>query len=599
MAEEKHGRSRWRSRLVNVLAVMGALTLLSSVLIVVLIVAATRGPGVPGQTILELNLEQGLVEHIPDDPLAGILARRQVTVRSIVEALHRGAEDDRVVGLVARVGSGIGMARAEEVREAVLRFRRSGKPAILYSESFGEFGPGHSGYYVATAFDSIFLQPSGDLGLTGLLVEAPFARGTLDRLDIQPRISQRHEYKTAGNMFTERGFTEPDREAVGTVVESILEHFVTAVSQTRRLTPEQVRAALSSGPLLGEEAVRAGLVDRLAYRDEVYDSLRARLGGDRTRFLFAQEYLGRAGGPYERGRTVALIYGVGQVQRGSSEFDPLSSGASMGSETVTKAFREAIEADHVRAILFRVDSPGGSYVASDAIWREVVRARQAGKPVVVSMGNVAGSGGYFVAMGANHVVALPSTITGSIGVLAGKAVTEEFWERFGISWDTIRIGGNATIWSPIYDFSEEEWQRLQVSLDRIYLDFTTKVAQSRNLTMEQVDQAARGRIWSGSDALRLGLVDELGGFEAAIRAARRLAEIPEDERVRLEIFPARRPLLAQLLDRGPESSYPTGTELLAARLIETVRPLHQFARASGLLRDPGVLMTPRVPLADY
>jgi protease IV len=493
MAEEKHGRSRWRSRLVNVLAVMGALTLLSSVLIVVLIVAATRGPGVPGQTILELNLEQGLVEHIPDDPLAGILARRQVTVRSIVEALHRGAEDDRVVGLVARVGSGIGMARAEEVREAVLRFRRSGKPAILYSESFGEFGPGHSGYYVATAFDSIFLQPSGDLGLTGLLVEAPFARGTLDRLDIQPRISQRHEYKTAGNMFTERGFTEPDREAVGTVVESILEHFVTAVSQTRRLTPEQVRAALSSGPLLGEEAVRAGLVDRLAYRDEVYDSLRARLGGDRTRFLFAQEYLGRAGGPYERGRTVALIYGVGQVQRGSSEFDPLSSGASMGSETVTKAFREAIEADHVRAILFRVDSPGGSYVASDAIWREVVRARQAGKPVVVSMGNVAGSGGYFVAMGANHVVALPSTITGSIGVLAGKAVTEEFWERFGISWDTIRIGGNATIWSPIYDFSEEEWQRLQVSLDRIYLDFTTKVAQSRNLTMEQVDQAARGR----------------------------------------------------------------------------------------------------------
>jgi protease IV len=485
------------------------------------------------------------------------------------------------------------------VREAVLRFRRSGKPAILYSESFGEFGPGHSGYYVATAFDSIFLQPSGDLGLTGLLVEAPFARGTLDRLDIQPRIAQRHEYKTAGNMFTERGFTEADREAVGTVVESILEHFVTAVSQARRLTPEQVRAALSSGPLLGEEAVRAGLVDRLAYRDEVYDSLRARLGGDRTRFLFAQEYLGRAGGPYERGRTVALIYGVGQVKRGSSEFDPLSSGASMGSETVTKAFREAIEADHVRAILFRVDSPGGSYVASDAIWREVVRAREAGKPVVVSMGNVAGSGGYFVAMGANHVVALPSTITGSIGVLAGKAVTEEFWERFGISWDTIQIGGNATIWSPIYDFSEEEWQRLQVSLDRIYLDFTSKVAQSRNLTMEQVDQAARGRIWSGSDALRLGLVDELGGFEAAIRAARRLAEIPEDERVRLEIFPARRPLLAQLLDRGRESSYPTGTELLAARLIETIRPLHQFARASGLLRDPGVLMTPRVPLADY
>jgi protease IV len=352
-------------------------------------------------------------------------------------------------------------------------------------------------------------------------------------------------------------------------------------------------------PHFGAPAVRIGLGPRPAYRHETYHSLRARVGTDRTRFLLAQPYLDRAGSPYARGRTVALIYGIGEVRRGESEFDPFIGGSSMGAETVTRAFREAIEADRVRAIIFRVDTPGGSYVASDAIWREVVRAREAGKPVIVSMGNVAASGGYFVAMPADRIIAHPSTITGSIGVVAGKMVTEEFWGRLGISWDTIQIGANSTMWSPIYDYTETEWSRLQAGLDRIYDDFTEKVAQGRNLTREQVHEIARGRIWSGSDAQRLGLVDELGGFEAAIRAARELGEIREDEDVRLEVFPARRPLLAQLLDRDPESSYPTGAEAIAVRLVESMRPLHRLARSVGFAREPGVLMTPTVPLAEY
>lgn len=598
MTEATSARAgRARRFLVRALVTIGALSLFSIVLVFVLVLAIARGPGVPSEVILEVDLERGLVEHVPDDPIAGVLARQQVTVRSVVEALHRAAEDDRVVGLVARVGGGaIGMARAEELRDAITRFRASGKPAIVFAESFGEFAPGHSAYYLATAFDSIYLQPSGDLGLTGVLVEAPFARGTLDRLDVDPRFAQRHEYKTAANTFTEHGFTEPDREAVGTVIHSMIDNFVAGVAESRGLTAEQVRTALETGPLLGEEAVRAGFVDRLAYRDEVYDGFRARVGSDRTTFLYAQPYLERAGGPYERGQTIALIYGVGTIQRGESEFDPFAGGSSMGAETVAGAFREAIESDRVRAILFRVDSPGGSYVASDVIWREVTRAREAGKPVVVSMGNVAGSGGYFVAAPANRIIAQPSTITGSIGVLAGKVVTEEFWDRFGISWDTIQVGANATMWSPIYDFSDAEWGRLQASLDRIYDDFTGKVAQGRNLTREQVHEVARGRIWSGSDAHRLGLVDELGGFDAAIRAVRELAEIPADERIKLEIFPARRPLLAQLLDRGRESSYPTAAEALVIRTAEAIRPLHAFGRASGLLRQPGVLTTPRLEL---
>jgi protease IV len=598
MTEATPGRGgRARRILVRTLVTIGALTLILTVLFFVVVLAAARGPGVPREMILEIDLERGLVEHVPDDPIAGVLARQQVTVRSVVEALHRAAEDDRVVGLVARVGGGgIGLARAEELRDAVVRFRGSGKPTIVFAESFGEFAPGHSAYYLATAFDSIYMQPSGDLGLTGVLVEAPFARGTLDRLDIEPRIAQRYEYKTAGNTFTEQGFTDPEREAVATVIGSMIDNFVAGVAEARGLTPQQVRTALDTGPLLGEEAVRAGFVDRLAYRDEIYDGFRARVGSDRTTFLYAQPYLDRAGSPYDRGSTVALIYGVGTIQRGESDFDLFSGGSSMGAETVAGAFREAIESDRVRAILFRVDSPGGSYIASDVIWREVTRAREAGKPVVVSMGNVAGSGGYFVAAPADRIIAQPSTITGSIGVLAGKVVTEEFWGRFGITWDTIQVGANATMWSPIYDFNDAEWSRLQASLDRIYDDFTAKVARGRNLTREQVHEVARGRIWSGSDALRLGLVDELGGFDAAIRAARELAQIPDDDRIRLELFPARRPLLAQLLDRGRESSYPTATEVIMMRLAETIRPLHAFGRATGLLRQPGVLMTPELDL---
>ncbi|CAN5841275.1 signal peptide peptidase SppA [soil metagenome] len=594
MTKSKRRWSRARRVTVKVFAGIGAMVVLGAIFLLIAIAVFARGPGVPGRTVLELNLEEGLVEHIPDDPLAGVLARRQTSVRDVVEALHRAADDDRVVGLVARVGSGpIGMARAQEVREAVLAFRQSGKPAVLFSETFGEFAPAQAGYYLATAFDQIYLQPSGDVGLTGLLVEAPFFGGTLEQLDIEMRTSQRHEYKTALETFTHRGFSPENREAVTAVVQSMFDQLLGGIAEGRRLTPEQVRETVNRGPLFGDEAVRAGLVDRLAYRDEVYDSLKAQFG-ERTEFLYLSRYLDRAGRPYTRGDAIALIYGVGAVQRGESRFDALSGGTSMGSETVARAFREAIEDDGVKAILFRVDSPGGSYVASDAIWRETRRARAAGKPVIVSMGNVAGSGGYFVAMAADRIVAHPATITGSIGVLAGKPVTREFWDRFGVSWDTIQVGDNATMWSAIHDYSPEERARLETNLDRIYADFVAKAAEGRNMTPEQMDRLARGRIWTGVDAQRLGLVDDLGGLTTALRLAREAAGIAPDADIHLRAFPARRPFLEQLLARGPDSSYPTGAEALLVQLVEAVRPAVLLARRAGFGGGTDVLTMPGV-----
>jgi protease IV len=589
---EKSGWKLFFHYVGKTLAVIGGITVVGVLLLLLIVLIAGRREGVPSRVVLELNIEDGLVEHIPDDPFASVLARRQMVVRDVVEALHRAADDRRVVGLVVRVGSGgIGMARAEEIRDAVIAFRRSGKPAVLFSETFGEFGPGMGGYYLATAFDSIFMQPSGDLGLTGLLAQSPFVAGTLDELDIEVWVSQRHEYKSAGELLSERGYTEPSREAVAAVLRSIYGHIVTAIAETRGLTPEQAREAIDNGPYFGEEAVRARLVDRLAYRDEVYDSLRARVGGD-PEFLYVQRYVERAGRFHNRGTRVALIYGVGNVTRGDTEFDPFSGGSNMGSETVARAFRQAIEDDRVRAIIFRVDSPGGSYVASDAIWRETVRAREAGKPVIVSMGNVAGSGGYFVAMSADRIIAQPSTITGSIGVLAASFATEDFWNRFGVTWDSVQVGGRATMWSGIYEATPEERARLEQSLDRIYADFTTKVARGRDMTPQQVHEIARGRIWSGSDALRIGLVDELGGFDAAVRATREVLQLEPDAGINLRVYPARQPFLAALLERGPDSSYPTRYDAIAERTLRAVQPAAKLARQLGLTEGPGVLTMP-------
>src|SRR5262249_6339295 len=268
----------------------------------------------------------------------------------------------------------------------------------------------------------IYLQPSGDIGLTGLIAENPFLRGTLEKLGVVPRLDHRHEYKNAMNLFTKRKFTPAHKEATAKLVGSIFGQMVRGVSEGRHLQEEQVRALVDRGPYLGQEAVEAKLVDGLAYRDEVYDKVKAKAGAG-AKLLFLSEYLDRAGRPHEKGQTVALIYGVGGVSRGKDDFDPLTGGSTMGSDTVAAAFRDAVASKDVKAILFRVDSPGGSYVASDTIWRETVRAKKAGKPVIVSMGNVAASGGYFVAMAADKIVAEPATITASIGVLAGKMLT--------------------------------------------------------------------------------------------------------------------------------------------------------------------------------
>jgi protease-4 len=545
--------------------------------------------------LLEADLQSPLLEYVPDDPVAWLVQRDKPTLRDTLDALDKAAGDARVAGLVATLGGeSLGFAQVQEVRDAVLAFRARGKPAIAYAETFGEVAPGNGAYYLATAFDEIWLQPSGDVGLTGFIAESPFFRGTLDKLGVAPRMDHRYEYKNAMNIFTERKFTAAHREATEKVLGSVFGQAVRGIAEGRKLGPDEVRGLIDRGPFLGKEAVDARLLDGVGYRDEAYERARGKAGAD-AKLLYLGEYLKRAGRPHEKGKTIALVYGVGGVQRGKSRVNPLSGGAVMGSDSVTAAFRAAVADDDVKAILFRVDSPGGSYVASDAIWRETVRARQKGKPVVVSMGNVAGSGGYFVAMAADKIVAQPATITGSIGVLGGKMLTGGLWDKLGVTWDEVHSSAHSTMWTGTRDYSPSEWARFQAWLDRVYADFTSKVAEGRKMPKERVLEVAKGRIWTGEDAKGLGLVDELGGYAAALRLARQAAKIPENEEVNLQVYPRPKTPLEQVLQGAPPNSEPAAVAAAVVRTMEEVQPAVRRLQQLGLWDRVDVLsMVPPV-----
>jgi protease IV len=485
-----------------------------------------------GPLILELDLTEGVIETRPPDPFSAVMTRHQPTITDVLAGLKSARSDGRVKGLVVKVGGKpIGLGVVQELREAVRRFRDSGKPTWAWAETFGEFSAGNVPYYLATAFETIYLQPSGDVGLTGLNIERPFLRGTLDKLGVRMEVGARHEYKSAAEQLTERGFSGPAREATQRIAESVTAQLAEAIAERKSVTTEEAGRLIDGGPYLADQAVAAGLIDALGYRDEVYAAVRKQLGNDPTllylgRYQRSKDLANRARqltSPRQDG--VALVQATGAIRRGRNGRSPLT-GTAMGSDSVTAALRAATADPHVKAVVLRVNSPGGSYVASDAIWREVVRARNAGKPVVVSMSDVAASGGYFISMAADAIVAQPGTVTGSIGVISGKPVVSDMLGKAGVSTDSVVLGDHAAMFSLSKPFSSDEWQIVDSWLDRIYADFTGKVAAGRGLSAERVHELARGRVWTGADAHERKLVDEMGGLEEATDIARSKAGLP-------------------------------------------------------------------------
>ncbi|GAA2722190.1 signal peptide peptidase SppA [Actinocorallia aurantiaca] len=486
--------------------------------------------------VLELDLSDGIVEGVHQDPVSALMGTRRVHLRDVLDGLRKARRDPRVKALVAKVSGQVGLALAQELREAVAEFRAAGKLTVAWTETFGETGQGTSAYYLATAFEKIYLQPSGDAGITGVALSEPFVKDALDKAGVTFRFGKRAEYKTAPNTFLERDYTEEHAEASQRMVASLGEQIVSGVAEARGLSADKVRELIDRAPLSASEALEGGLVDELGYRDEVYAHLRNTAGRD-ARLQYVSRY-NRSGisGRLQTGgakEAVALVQAHGMIRLGRSGRGAVpGQGGAVGSDTLASAIRAAVRDPKIKAIVMRVNSPGGSYVASDVIWREVNLARKAGKPVVVSMGNLAASGGYFIAMAADRIVAQPGTLTGSIGVYSGKPVVSELMARLGVSFGDAAFGRHAQINSTTRDFTESEWERLDHSLDRIYADFTAKAAQGRGMDLPDLERLARGRVWTGSDAAERGLVDELGGLDRALDLARKKAGLPVDAPVR-------------------------------------------------------------------
>jgi len=498
----------------------------------------------PGRSrlLLELDLTVAPAMPDPDDPLARFRARGRHQLGPTLRALHEAASDSRVAGLIVKVGGRLPWAMAQELRLGVRQFVEAGKPAVAWAESFAE-GHDMAAYMLAAACGEVWLQPGGGLGMLGVAVETTFVRGLLDKVGVEPQVEQRWEYKNAADRLMRTEFTEEHREALDRLAKSVFDEALAAIAADRELEVDRVRELVETGPRTAVEALDAGLVDQVGYRDEVYAAMRSRLGADVT-LLFADRWrprrraskiVRRPGAGY-----VALVQVRGPIVSGRSRHGPV--GRQAGSGTVAAALRAAARDEHARSVLLRVDSPGGSAVASEVIWREVKRLRDAGTPVIVSMGDVAASGGYYIACPADVIVALPATLTGSIGVLGGKLVAHELLERLGLTTGSVEHGGRSLMFSTRRGFSDGERERLAATIDAIYDDFITKVAQGRRRPVSEIEGVARGRVWTGSDAVGAGLVDVLGGLRDAARLAREHADLPDDAPIRhpVHVPPLRR-----------------------------------------------------------
>ncbi|MBN8552460.1 MAG: signal peptide peptidase SppA [Caulobacterales bacterium] len=510
-------------------------------------ITSPRATGPSGPVVIELDLRQGLTDQAPQNPFA-VFSSSGLSVMSVVEVLDRAQDDDDVRGLFIRLPeTGMSPAAADEVRQAISRFRRAGKPVIAHSQGMMQLGAVSSSYMVGAAADEFWLQANAALQASGLQTEEIFFARAFERYGIDAQYEQRYEYKNAVNPYLQSDFTAAHREATLGWMNSVYLSAVANAARDRDLDRTVLQAALEAGPAMGEAARERGLVDRLGQVEEAEQRALTRAGENAETVSFA-DYAARPDRRRHSGPVIAVIEAEGPIVTGAGgSASPFGSASTIYSDRTAEAIYDAIEDEDVRAIVFRVSSPGGSDVASEQILAAVRAAVAAGKPVVVSMGAYAASGGYWISSEASHIVAQPSTLTGSIGVFGGKFVLREALARFGVDIRTLSVGGEtADMFSPAEEFSAADRAAFSGWMDQIYEGFIQRVSRGRNIPIDRVREIARGRVWTGTDALRLGLVDELGGFHEAVRRAQILAEIGEDEEVQLRRFPAQQGFWEQL-----------------------------------------------------
>ncbi|MBK6586813.1 MAG: signal peptide peptidase SppA [Acidobacteria bacterium] len=588
------------SKTSKVFLILGGLLLVLLIVGVIGLVLISRSvgqPNVASNSVLVLKLAGDLPDYVAEEPLAkafGIAQAQSFT--SLLTQLRKAKVDNRIGAVMLDIDfPGIGWGKADELRDAIKEFKTGGKPVYAYME----IGTNKE-YYIATAADKIFLPPSGDIYVNGFAAEAMFYKGSLDKLGIEAEVIQiGPKYKNAPDQYTKKEMGEGQREVINALLDEYFGRFTAAIAESRKKSVEDVNTLIDAAPYNAVKAKSIGLIDDALYRDQVENDLKAKLGYKETDKLRTV-----SGGDYReipsdslglnKGERVAVIYASGAINIGPSSSGPLN-GEMVGSDTLVEAINDAGNDKSIKAIVLRVDSPGGSALASDLMWHAIENAK-AKKPVVVSMADVAASGGYYIACNANKIVAQPSTVTGSIGMFMGKPVMKGLYDWLGISNEYVMRGKNAGIFRETEKWTPEERAKMEEMAQSVYYDnFVPKVAKGRSKTDEEVNTLGQGRVWTGTQAKANGLVDEFGGLEKAIDIAKELASLPADKDIRRVVFPEPRPFLEQYFGRGnAEASAEQKTQ--AAILGSLPRDVRRSFRFAAMLdqmqRGQAMLLMP-------
>lgn len=559
-----------RKAILIIVGILGAVVLVAFIGVALIWAAFRKSePPIRDNSVLTLRVAGSLPDYSPDDPFKKYFGGPDQSLTGLVMQFKKAKVDTRIKGILLDINlSGVGWGKAEELRDAITDFRSSGKPVYAYIE----FGLNKE-YYIATACDKIVVPPPGELFINGLAADVMFFRGSLDKLGIYPDIFQIGKYKSAGDMFTQKQMTEAHRQYINELLDDLYGRYVTKIAEARHKTPDEVKALIDNAPYSAAKAKEAGLIDEALYRDDVEKEFKKRLGyKDTDQFVpvrgadyrdVSPESLG-----LNKGERIAVIYASGDIGSGSSANSP-SGEQSIGSDTLVKALNDAAADKTLKAIVLRVDSPGGSGLASDVIWHAVEAANKQ-KPVVVSMSDVAASGGYYISASAAKIIAQPSTITGSIGVVAGKPVMRGFYDWLGISNEYVLRGKTAGMFRETEKFSDEERAKFEDWIKTTYYqDFVPKVAAGRHKDAQFIDSVGQGRVWTGAQAKDHGLVDDFGGLDKAIEVAKELAKIPADKGVERVILPYPTTFLQELLSGGTDNS---NTQVAQQRAVYAALP---------------------------
>ena len=558
-----------------VLVLIIAAVAISAMGLVAMALLVGHEPPVSANSTLVLKIGGDLQEMEPGGVL-GQFFEAPPTVRSLVDSLRKAKVDRRISSIIIRpTGTAALWGKVQEIRDAIVDFRRSGKPIVGYLEYGGE-----QEFYLASACDKVFLMPAASLDLTGMASYELFLRGTLDKIGAYPDTLHIGEYKTASNTFTEHTMTPAHREMAESLNGDLYDQLIRGLADGRHKSEKEIRDLVDHGPFLPEDAVRAGLVDDLAYEDELDDKVKLAKGT--VNFLSESDYrrVSPASVGLNRGPRIAVIYATGIIASGESNYDS-PSGQVLGADTMVEYIRKARADSSIKAIVLRVDSPGGSAIASDVIWREVMLTR-AVKPVVASMSDVAASGGYYIAMPAHAIVAEPATLTGSIGVVMLKFVIDGTLKKIGMNMESVTKGRYADLYSPVRAFSPEERAKVQEHMQATYDTFVEKAASGRNTTPERIDAIAQGRVWTGAQGKRIGLVDELGGLDRALAVAKQRAKIAPESEVELVVYPGKKSFYD--IVRNPLGASERATALGMLLGIRDPRPLQSLTAPLRVFR---------------